>query len=278
MKIIFFIFTLLASDICLGSENSIKTPQNNKNYVSKSNEIVTNDDFSYHLKEMQFPKETSLNEIIIGDKNAPTNVIIYSSYTCLHCRTFHKTQLPKFIKKYVDTKKAKIIFRSYVDDPASFEATKLVRFLCQDNALEFLKMSQKIFDNLDNWMNAKEPKKFLRNLFVGYEINNKKITKEMIKEALKENIKKSSHKEMLKSTKIAAGIMKEMQRALFKYNIYFIPSFIVSSVPLKKLDTLPFDDIKKYIHEGNISAEKLGELVDKKQTYFKTPKGTKISS
>ena len=54
---------------------------------------------------------------VLGDKNAPITIIEFSDYECPFCKRHFDETLPQLIKNYVDTDKAKIVFR---DLPLSF--------------------------------------------------------------------------------------------------------------------------------------------------------------
>lgn len=54
---------------------------------------------------------------ILGDKNAPVTIVEFSDYECPFCKRHFDETLPQLIKNYVDTGKAKIVFR---DLPLSF--------------------------------------------------------------------------------------------------------------------------------------------------------------
>ena len=53
------------------------------------------------------------DDFIIGDENAPITIIEYASLSCSHCADFHIKRLPNLIEEFVDTGKAKIVFRDF---------------------------------------------------------------------------------------------------------------------------------------------------------------------
>jgi len=54
---------------------------------------------------------------VLGDKNAPITIVEFSDYECPFCKRHFDETLPQLIEKYVDTGKAKIVFRDF---PLSF--------------------------------------------------------------------------------------------------------------------------------------------------------------
>lgn len=70
-----------------------------------------------------------LTDIIYGDEKAPVTIIEYASLACIHCANFHENALPKFVKNYVDTGKARLIFRHFPYDKAGLQAAAAVSCL-----------------------------------------------------------------------------------------------------------------------------------------------------
>ncbi|MGD9829333.1 MAG: DsbA family protein [Hyphomicrobiaceae bacterium] len=54
-----------------------------------------------------------LPDMSIGKADAPVTIVEYASLSCGHCAQFHKAVLPEIKKKYIDTGKARLIFRDY---------------------------------------------------------------------------------------------------------------------------------------------------------------------
>lgn len=54
---------------------------------------------------------------VLGDKNAPVTIIEFSDYECPFCKRHFDQTLPELVKNYIDTGKAKLVFR---DLPLSF--------------------------------------------------------------------------------------------------------------------------------------------------------------
>ncbi|MEQ1613805.1 MAG: thioredoxin domain-containing protein [Hyphomicrobiaceae bacterium] len=68
-----------------------------------------------------------LPEIIIGKVDAKIAIIEYASMTCGHCASFHKNVLPALREKYLDTGKARLIFREFPLDDLAVAASMLIR-------------------------------------------------------------------------------------------------------------------------------------------------------
>lgn len=123
------------------------------------------DSFEKHISRMQIDKKKyKIPEIILGKSDAKYNMIVYSSFSCDHCRKFHMTELRQFIKKYVDTGKVKLIFRYFIDDIASFEASAFIVHLSGDDDKIAFRLMETVFEQQDNWRASKNQPMFLRKL------------------------------------------------------------------------------------------------------------------
>jgi len=100
-------------------------------------------------------EEGALPEKVIGEANAPVTIVEYASMTCSHCATFHTETLPAIKEKYVDTGKARIIFREFPFDPRAEAGFMLAR--CADD--KYFAMVDVLFKQQRNWAgvdNARE--------------------------------------------------------------------------------------------------------------------------
>ena len=59
---------------------------------------------------------SSILEMTLGAKDAPIQMIEYASYTCPHCRTFHKDVFQKLKADYIDTGKLYFTYREIYFD------------------------------------------------------------------------------------------------------------------------------------------------------------------
>ena len=123
-----------------------------------------------------------IKRIISGNENAKITIIAYESLTCSHCANFHKDVYPQLKKDYIDTGLAKIEFRHFPLDIASFNASKIA----QCNQSQSLKILESLYSNQQAWVKGNTVevinnnlKKFLENegFKVDFEkcLNNKDI-------------------------------------------------------------------------------------------------------
>jgi protein-disulfide isomerase len=93
-------------------------------------------------------------EHVLGKADAPITIIEYASLTCPHCAEFNKEIMPEFKAKYVETGKAKLIYRDYPLDQWALRASMLARCAPADRYFGFLDV---LFQNQVTWATAKDP-------------------------------------------------------------------------------------------------------------------------
>lgn len=88
-------------------------------------------------------------DIVIGDKDAPVEIIEYAAISCSHCATFHSDVYPLLKEKYLDTGKARLVYRNFIfDNPFDVFAASLTRCVAEENFLPTLKT---YFDTQRQW-------------------------------------------------------------------------------------------------------------------------------
>ena len=55
-------------------------------------------------------------EMVLGDPDAPVEIIEYASFTCPHCRSFHENTLPQLKADFIDTGQVRLVYREVYFD------------------------------------------------------------------------------------------------------------------------------------------------------------------
>lgn len=74
----------------------------------------------------------------IGKADAPVQGILFSSFSCPHCRHFSKDIEPKLVKDYVSTGKVKLTFVEMAHDETGMLAIKLGRCVAPEKYYSFV--------------------------------------------------------------------------------------------------------------------------------------------
>lgn len=89
-----------------------------------------------------------LEDISLGDANAPIVIVEYASMTCPHCAHFYTEVFPQVKEKYIDTGKARFVFREFPLDGLAVAASMLAR--CSGNE-RFYPMIDGLFETQETW-------------------------------------------------------------------------------------------------------------------------------
>jgi protein-disulfide isomerase len=100
---------------------------------------------------------------VLGKADAPITIVEYASTTCGHCANFHKTTLPKIKSEWIETGKAKLIYRDFPTGPRglSVGASMIAHCVGPDRYFGLLGL---IMDQQEKWMNGKNPMDELKKL------------------------------------------------------------------------------------------------------------------
>ena len=166
-------------------------------------------------------------DMIIGDKNAPVELIEYASLTCNHCATFHTQVLPRIKEKYVDTGKVKIIVRSFLLNGIDAQATSLTRCVPESRYFTFM---DALFTRQTSWYDVGEYQRLTAihdqqtagTMFVEYTMN------EVQKLARQVGMNKKKIDACFNNQAIGEYIFAVQQDGITKYKINATPTIIVN--------------------------------------------------
>ncbi len=183
-------------------------------------------------------------DMVMGNKNAPVEVIEYGSTTCPHCAAFEKEVMPLLKKKYIDTGKVKYIFRNFVfQQPFDVFASSLNRCVPEKKFFPLLGL---YFKRQPSWVKYKEfgeLRPYGRYAALGF------AKGEAIKIAKIAGMKESEAFQCLARTDVLKYLMDGNKIAREKYDVNGTPTVIVNG---KKVENNEFETIEKAI----LAAEK----------------------
>jgi protein-disulfide isomerase len=91
-----------------------------------------------------------LEDMVMGEADAPVTIVEYASMTCGHCGNFHNNTLPTIKEKYIDTGKARLIMREFPFDPRAEAGAMLAR--CSND--RYFAMSEVLFKQQQSWVSV----------------------------------------------------------------------------------------------------------------------------
>ncbi len=102
-----------------------------------------------------------VQDMFMGDEDAPVTVVEYASFTCPHCKTFHTGVLHELTQNYVDTGKIKFVFREVYFDRFSLWAGMVARCAGPER---YFGIADLIFEQQSEWIAGGDPAIISQNL------------------------------------------------------------------------------------------------------------------
>lgn len=94
------------------------------------------------------------DDFILGKADAPVTIVEYSSLTCPHCARFHSTTLPGLKKEFIDTGKARLVYRDFPLDNVALAGSMIARCAGRERYFGFIDV---FFARQNNWTQASNP-------------------------------------------------------------------------------------------------------------------------
>jgi len=86
---------------------------------------------------------------ILGDPKAPVTIFEYASLTCPHCAAFEQETFPKLKSEWIDTGKAKLVYRDFPLDDSAVLAATVARCLPPERFFSFI---ETLFNTQSQWV------------------------------------------------------------------------------------------------------------------------------
>lgn len=184
-------------------------------------------------------------DMVIGDENAPIEIIEYASLTCSHCAAFHADVLPKLKEKYVKTGKVKIIFRHFLLNYVDLEASIVARCAADK---KFFPMLGLMFKRQDSWFQPAKYNEFKSEY--GEKAAGKMFSDftqgEVDKIARMAGISKARADECRADTKIREYLLEAHNVGKEKYKVQGTPAIYVNG---EAVEANTFEAVEKAIED-----------------------------
>ncbi|PQO24179.1 thiol-disulfide oxidoreductase [Rhodobacteraceae bacterium WD3A24] len=103
----------------------------------------------------------AIDDIALGDADAPVTIIEYASFTCPHCARFHETVFPDLKADYIDTGQVRFVTREVYFDAYGLWAGLLAR--CGSDEERYYAIVDMIYERQSDWTSG-EPAEVGDNL------------------------------------------------------------------------------------------------------------------
>ena len=95
------------------------------------------------------------HERVLGERDAPATLIDYSSLTCPHCARFHMQTLPQIKKEWVDSGRARVVYRHFPLDRLALAGAMAAECIERDRA--YFAFLDTLFAEQAAWSRAQDP-------------------------------------------------------------------------------------------------------------------------
>ncbi len=102
-----------------------------------------------------------IEEMVLGDANAPVEMIEYASFTCPHCARFHADVYPQLKADYIDTGKVKFVYREVYFDRFGLWASMIARCAGAERYFAFTDL---LYAEQRSWAGSQDPAEVIGNL------------------------------------------------------------------------------------------------------------------
>ena len=100
-------------------------------------------------------------DMVLGNADAPLEMIEYASFTCPHCARFHADVWPQLKADYIETGKVKFVYREVYFDRFGLWASMIAR--CAGET-RFFAFTELLYEEQRNWAGSSDPQQVIDNL------------------------------------------------------------------------------------------------------------------
>ncbi len=173
-----------------------------------------------------FAQETNaqpiVSELVLGDPDAPVELMEYASYTCPHCARFHAQVLPDLKANYIDTGKVKLIYREVYFDRPGLWASMMAR--CGGD--RYFGIQKILYDEQSNWARSPQVVEELRNIGRRAGLSNEVLDA------------------CFQDAEMAQAMIEKSDADMSEYNIRATPTLVLNG---KVHSNMSYNDLKKLI-------------------------------
>ena len=169
---------------------------------------------------------------VLGKVDAPITIIEYGSLTCPHCAEFNTTTLPDLKKNWIDTGKAKLVFRVFPLNGLDVHAAMLARCVPPDRYFAFI---DTVYHDQASWMGAHDPEEALGSIARLAGVSEDKI------------------KSCLADKSAQDAVVADAYTAQKSYGVDSTPTFFINGAKMDPNGAQPYDVFDKQLSAASKS-------------------------
>ncbi|TPE52267.1 DsbA family protein [Amaricoccus solimangrovi] len=104
----------------------------------------------------------AVQDMTMGEADAPITMVEYAMFTCPHCADFVKEVFPKIKENYIDTGKVRLVFREVYFNAPSLWAAIIARCAPADR---YFGIADLLFSTQAGWLNSTDGPTIMKNLY-----------------------------------------------------------------------------------------------------------------
>lgn len=170
----------------------------------------------------------AIEDVTLGDPNAPVKVIEYASYTCPHCANFHNDTFKAFKAEYIDTGKVHFTYREVFFDRYGLWASMVARCAGPDR---YFGVADLLYQTQAQWARQGDAASVAESL--------KRV-------GAQAGLSREALDACLQDADMAQNLVAWYEKNAADDNVRSTPTFLINGD----------------IHTGNMSLSQLGALVD----------------
>ena len=161
----------------------------------------------------------------LGPTDASITIIEYASLTCPHCAQFHEDTYPELKAQWIDSGKARFVFRHFPLDGLALRASALSECMEGDRFFGFLDL---LFSNQQTWARASDPIAALQGL------------------AKQAGLDEEASNACLSDDVTITRVLEQRKEAADEFDINSTPSFVINGQTVK--GGLSLEEFNEYLN------------------------------
>ncbi len=169
-----------------------------------------------------------IEDITMGNPEAPVTVVEYASFTCPHCKNFHAGPLKQLKAEYIDTGKINFVYREVYFDKFGLWAALLARCGGQER---YMQIADMLYEQQSQWLAGGDVAQVVANL--------NRIGRDA-------GLSDDKVAACLTDTQMARALVATYQKNAEADGIDSTPSFVING---QKYNNMPYSEFRAVLEE-----------------------------